>query len=93
MAELTQFEKAIKEITDLAEELEYDVVEAMEEGEGGTITLRNITYSIMIDVEDDGSYSLSTLKEEDEEESNFKEVKTLKGVKGYLKKFGHDWNN
>lgn len=85
------FNTFTKEMETIAEQYEYDFIETMEEGQGGTITLRNISYTLLIDMSDEGVFTLSTMKEDDDTESNTKEVKTIRGVKGYLKKFGHDW--
>lgn len=85
------FDTFTDDMATIAEQYEYDFIEAMEEGQGGTVTLRNIEYTLLIDMSDKGVFTLSTMKDEDEEESNTKEVKTMKGVKGYLKKFGHNW--
>lgn len=88
----TKFDDIVTQIKGLAKHNEFDVIEVTEEGDGGTVILRNISYhSLIIDVSDESEFNLSTIRYPDEAEKNKKTVKSLRGVYGYLNEYADSW--
>ncbi len=83
------YETDLFKIEDIAEETGN--LNDIEELGDNVIVLHMSSYSILIDLpfreNGDTEFSLSTIRYEDEEEKNFKTVKTFRGVKGYINKY------
>lgn len=89
------FDEIAEQVTNIADKVGYmkrNIQRHQESETGGTMVIKNEYYDIMLDIGDNQEYyRLATYRVTSEdierEEKNVTEVKSLRGIKGYLIRF------